>query len=304
MGFWDVRVAGLTAQGESFTAEEIRALEEGGMVLHLHPLEYPEYEAANWYQREDGEAVLVPELVNCFAPGARSNSAWEVGAGRTAAEAVDDLTYSGRAEWTRYPSYLGVLADHYEEMYWGHARSEEITPYLWFNCWPLTEESSRDIGLIQMAGQKSLNDSGHYELGWYIQMWAEGDYPAEFPWLLVNHSDALSQAERNEIVQTIAESSWNGWSQYELDQVIREQAGMFQYLYQHKIVDADDERFRHGGLPSDPVFTPLEHLLEAEGHFTAADLWRRLQARRRYALANLTGASTRSPYLTPKEFWE
>jgi len=306
MGFWDARIASLEALGETFSPDELRVLEEGGEVLHLHPLEFPEYEVANWYTNEDGSAVLVPEYISTYGPSARANPMWGVPeSGVTLAEWMDSQTHGGRPAWTEYPAYVGLLHDNVEEIYWSVPRSEELHPYLWLNCTPITSENRRLVQEVQMVSMRQINESGHHELGWYIGMWAEGDYPAEYPWLLVNHGPDLSYEERNQILREIKESSWNGWTPDHLEHIVKEQAANFEYLYRHKIIDADDERFRHGGMPADPTFTPLDSLLDAEGRHEAADFWRRLLARRRYALANLTGANyTKSPYLTPKEFWE
>lgn len=285
MGFWDVRLADLEAAGEVFTDEEVRVLEEGGKVLHLHPLQTPDIEVMDWCTYDDGTVVVVPELADIYGPRdvpPRWTDPGNPPGWPSVAHYMDDnfSWRGGRRDWTDIPRDCGEVT---HEHYICGVRCEELTGFAYFNCWPVTPENELLVRLI-VAGGAPLVDSGlWWQAEWLCRMLYEGEYDIIAPWLIVNHPSRIS-AEDVEATRAVLEYTYGA---HDVDGELKIQAQMFQDLFDARVLDVEHkglEDLAHGEDYRLLPFRHLEDILEDQGNYEAAALWRRLLVRRRMSL--------------------
>lgn len=158
MGFWDAQLTSLEALGIEFSPLFEKALEEGGQVLHLWHLPIPDAtpEYTEGCYDENDNPVFVIEKVQAFAPSGLTDEHEPV-AVSIEAEAGDD--------WRDYPSFVGYLQDYdryclgfFCECY----RSETLSYYRFWDCYPLLDESLYDD--LAAACSQRLRDSLYDEL--------------------------------------------------------------------------------------------------------------------------------------------
>lgn len=286
MGFWDVRLADLEALGEVFTDDEVRVLEEGGRVLHLHPLETPDVDTYDWCTYADGEVVVLPEIVEVSGLNDVVVNKWHLpGENPMAVAEVLDTTFSwrgNRKSWTDYPRYAGVVDTAHD--IWT-CRCDDLSAFVYWNCYPLlTQEDEALAEQIVGSAETFLERAYWYPVEWVCRLWYEGEYDPADVWMLVNHPERVDPVIREQLEDTFDYSFGNdGLHAMESD------AQMFQDLLDARLISltGDYADLDHGEENRTMPFPRMEDILEEKGHYAAADLWRRIQARRKASLARL-----------------
>lgn len=288
MGFWDVRLADLEAVGEVFTEDEVRVLEEGGKVLHLHPLETPDVETYDWCIRDDGEVVLLPEVCNIIGPLDYLPPPWRNYDGYVnvqAARYLDDNFggwRSDRSTWTFAPHYAGDV-DTQHDLH--GIRCEEFGAFVYWNCHPLV--TAHDVLLAEQivnAGTTMLDKALWWPVEWICQEWYSGDGPDPADhWLYQHHRDRMEPEDRDEYRERMRYDHGDDWGNQSAML-----AANFDDLLKARIVslygDYTDLDPHAGEDNAGMVFPRLEDVLDEKGQHDAADLVRRMLARRRAAL--------------------
>lgn len=294
MGFWDVRLADLEAQGEVFTQEEVEALENGGLVLHLHPLENADTELSGneWYPGTN-EIVTVPEVLQTYSPFSDVLSAWSgQQTGVTLREYLDG-EYSGwGGSWNVIPSHVGRVHAGTLGQVMCQPREDEITSYVYWNCLPLTSTRMADAADILMsAAGKMLDDAGYWQMQQLCHI-AYNYYDPHDAWLYTFHRERLSEADVNQLYTEIDYYS-GASSREEMEHELEITGKEYQYLYERGALDSccpDLQHGKDGGLPWRPLSSYLQEMQE----WYALDLYQRLMARRRRAIARMP--PLRTPY--------
>lgn len=286
MGFWDVRLADLEAAGETFSEEEVEALENGGLILHLHPLENADVEVNELEMAAGNQVVLVPEVIQAYAPTAQVLSAW---AGQqtdiTLREYLDANHYSEQGTWTWAPAYCGTVTAGTLGQVLATCREDEMTPYVYWNCIPLTSVAMADAAetLIAAAG-RMLDDAGY----WQMQSLCHISYNYYNPhdaWLWAYHREFLTAEDISQLFTEIDYFS-GAHTISEIEDELRITGGDFQYLYERFALDAEVPDLMHHSQSTLP-WKPLGTYLEEDGSWDALDLLNRVLARRRAGIARM-----------------
>jgi hypothetical protein len=284
MGFWDVRLADLEAAGEVFTDEEVEVMEEGGKVLHLHPLETPDIEVMDWCTYADGEVVVVPEMADVYGPH-QSPPSWvqqHEHAWPDVATFLDDNFdwHGGRSMWTDIPRYAGELT---HEHYICGVRCEELTGFVFWNCWPISASNQHLADQILAAGIRFVDEGLWWQAEWLCRQLYDGEYDLMMPWLMIKHPERVKAADLEVMHDSMSYLHGRDY----LDE-LKVQASMFQDLYDARVIDVEDNDLAdlaHGQEYRLLPFGSLPNILHEAGCHEAADLYRSLLSRRRRSIA-------------------
>jgi hypothetical protein len=287
VGFWDVRIADLEARGEYFTDDDVRCLEEGGRVLHLHPLETPDYEVRDWLTYPGTqEIVMLPELADVYGPRSPGPD-WlrkaEGGPYLSTAHYLDvNFEYhGGRPAWTGYPRFIGECS---HEHYMCDSRCEDLNAFAYWNCLPVTGEYEEMLAKqIVHASIQMLDTALYPQVEWVTRMAYEGDYDFADPWLFWYHRDRMKAQDADYLLEAM-DASFGNYA----EEAMKEQADMFKDLYDARIVDIEHpglEDLAHGEPWGQMPFVPLEQMLWRESHYEAYAFYTKALARRQYALS-------------------
>jgi hypothetical protein len=292
VGFWDVRLAALEARGEVFSDDEVRVLEEGGKVIHLHPLQTPDVETRDWCTYPDrNEIVVLPEILDISgsseAPPAWVQSQW--GKDRLAYPTLGhymDVNFSwmgGRSSWTDVPRYVGQVSHEHPHAICDYS-CEDYTAYAYWNCWPIITSHDEDLAKqIIHTGHTFLDKSLWWELEWLCRVAYDGEYSYEDPWLYTYHPKRMKRRDREAFEAVMDYSEGDN-----AEESIRLHADQFQNLLNARVIDLEVpglEDLAHGEPLVWLPFGDLAADLEKCGYWEAADLYRFLLRRRNLSLA-------------------
>lgn len=288
MGFWDVRLADLGAAGESFTEDEVRVLEGGGRVLHLHPLETPDVEVRDWCTYPDGEVVVLPEVLEVHGPSDLMLPGYYPATEKgkpvppmTVAEYLDKeySWHGGRKDWTDLPRYAGDVASLHDIH---SVRCEEFTAYVYWNCYPLVTKHDEALAEQILAAATEFLDTA---LWWPVEMmcraWYDGEYDPVDLWAVVHHPEVIEPEDRDSLIELL-EYTYGSYAEEEA----KFQAQAVQDLLDARIIDLTGHLapFAHGEELRIMPWPRMEDILDARKQYDAADLWRRIHARREAAI--------------------
>lgn len=295
MGFWDARLSDLEARGVQFSEDEVEILERGGYVVHLHPQEGAE-PYGDTERDASGEIVLTVEVVRAVSPLDLYSPAWQKVA-VSVAEYFDKHFH--RSEWTSWPAYTGLLdLEMPTDTYLGwdtcmhECRAEDLNLYSWWNCVPYTPEMDPALKVLIKAQADRHAAALWNEMYWLSDLWQNHLDPLDC-WIWERHPAALDEEDKTQILAVVVDEITGDEEQaYEW---IRITAAELDALYQcgaipfpEKIQANNGYEIPHpypdveptGALP----WRPLEDFIPAH-EVEAFDLWRRLNARRRFGLA-------------------
>jgi hypothetical protein len=287
VGFWDVRLADLEAEGEYFTEDDVKVLEEGGRVLHLHPLETPDVEVRDWcVYPKTSEIVVMPEMADVYGPR-QAGPDWlktaEGGPYLSVAHFMDrNHTWQGnRSSWTDYPRLLGEPS---HEHFFCNMRCEEVSGFAYWNCHPIVGDYQEQLAKEIIRATNVMMDGALYpQVDWLCRMAYEGEWDYADPWLAWNHPKRWKKAD----LDTFLEQFEAVFGHY-AEEALKEQAEAFEDLYKARIIDVECKGFEdlaHGEEWGQMPFVPVEQILWNDGHYSAYDFYMKALAKRQYTLS-------------------
>lgn len=295
MGFWDVRLADLEAQGETFSQDEVRVLEEGGWLLHAHPLEHADMEVSDYEVDRDGEVVLIPEPLRAFGP----RDAYQVPSYLLppGGNSLPTVTYAAhiaahadwyRRDWREFPCYIGLATSESDVEIFGRCdRTEEPMPYAYWNCVPVSQTDADTSVMLQLRAMAGLmvEEALYYELRNICDL-GYNYYDPHDAWLYRYHPMYLGPSDVESLRAQVAD--FTGWDKAEeVEWHLQIVGGEFEALFQAHVLDTHIEALAHNANLGMLPWKPLTHYLEQRGYYEAADLWSSLIARRRQAIERL-----------------